>query len=135
MIVQMMSPIRRTAAVTPAELKTIRESLGFTGDALGRYLSPTVAGRTVRHWEQGKYPIPEGVVAELRRLEQLTDSYVEESAASLQNRTDPTMTVYRDDPEFQAARPDLANYPAAWHRAVAARVARLIRDLRIEFPE
>ncbi|WP_201296765.1 DUF1870 family protein [Nocardiopsis sp. FR26] len=121
--------------MTPAEIKVIREGLGFTGDALAGYLSPPVSGRTVRHWETGKYNVPDGVAAEIRSLEQTTTVFVEELAATLQGQDDPTLTVYRDDTAFHAARPDLAAYPAAWHRAVAARVARLIPHLRIEFPE
>ncbi|MFE7462436.1 helix-turn-helix domain-containing protein [Nocardiopsis terrae] len=122
------------STVTPAELKSLRESLGFTGESLASYLGLS-GGRTVRHWESGKYPIADGAAEEIRALEALTDSYVQETAAALRGQTNPTLTVYRDDAEYHHAHPDMARFPAAWHRAVAARVARLIPELRIEFPE
>lgn len=119
--------------MTPAELKVIREALGLTGDALAalHHVSP----RTVRHWEQGRYTIPEGVVAEVLRLEARADSTAAEIVTELQDQPDPSMTVYRDDAAFHAAHPDLEPYPAAWHRAVAYRVRRRLPHVRIEFPE
>src|SRR5690606_819281 len=45
--------------MTPAEFRVVREFLGLTPEWLAAHLG--VSGRTVRHWEQGKYAIPDGV--------------------------------------------------------------------------
>jgi hypothetical protein len=136
MMTRSMSPTMTGAStVTPAELKSLRECIGFTGDALGAYLTPPTAGRTVRRWEEGKYPIPEGVADEVRELAKLTDTYVQETEKSLRAQATPTLTVYRDDAEFHHAHPDMARFPAAWHRAVAVRAARQVEGARIVFPD
>ncbi|USY18069.1 YdiL family protein [Nocardiopsis exhalans] len=121
--------------VTPAELKSLREHLGFTGNALGAYLTSPAAGRTVRRWEEGKHPIPEGVADEVRELAKLTDTYVQEAEKSLHAQANPTLTVYRDDAEYHHAHPHMARFPAAWHRAVAVRAARQVEGARIVFPD
>lgn len=132
---RLMSPTTTGATVTPAELKSLREFLGFTGDALGKYLNPPVAGRTVRRWEEGRFPIPDGVADEARALDQLTNTYVQDTVRALRSQTTPTLTVYRDDPEYHQAHPDMARFPAAWHRAVAARAAQQVEGVRITFPD
>ena len=45
--------------MTPKQLKTIREKLGLSAKQLSVVLrlSDATSGRTVRNWEQGKYPI------------------------------------------------------------------------------
>lgn len=47
-------------------LQPLREILGLTGDQLAAHLH--VNPRTVRSWEQGRDPVPEGVWAEVDTL-------------------------------------------------------------------
>jgi DNA-binding transcriptional regulator YiaG len=53
--------------VTPAELRTTRESLGLTQGGAARLLG--VDGRTWRYWEAGERGIPEPVARLMRLLE------------------------------------------------------------------
>jgi hypothetical protein len=48
--------------MTPAEFRVVREFLGLSIEWLAEHLE--VNPRTVRHWEDGGYPIPDG--SELR---------------------------------------------------------------------
>jgi transcriptional regulator with XRE-family HTH domain len=116
--------------MTPAEFKVVREFLGLTGDWLAAHLG--VSARTVRHWEQGKYAIPDGVRLELEDLERRTGEFVGGIVEKLMDLPDPGVITYRDDAEYKAAHPD-AEFPASWHRAVVARVAQEVPGLSIAF--
>jgi transcriptional regulator with XRE-family HTH domain len=116
--------------MTSAELKVVREFLGLTGDWLAGHLG--VSPRTVRHWEQGKYPIPDGVRLEIEDLERRTGEFVSGIVGKLMDMPDPGVLTYRDDAEYRADHPDVP-FPAAWHRAVIARVAQDVPGLRIAF--
>ncbi|MET8113763.1 DUF1870 family protein [Streptomyces prasinus] len=116
--------------MTPAELRVVREFLGLTPEWLADHLH--VSGRTVRHWEQGKYAIPDGVRLEIEDLERRTGEFVSGVIDALMDLPDPTVVTYRDDVEYKAARPD-AEFPASWHRAVVARVAQEVPGLSIAF--
>lgn len=118
--------------MTPAEFKVVREFLGLTGDWLATRLD--VSGRTVRHWEQGKYGIPDGVRLEIEDLERRTGEYVAGLVEKLMDLPDPVVVTYRDDAEYQAAHPD-REFPASWHRAVVARIALEVPGLSIVFAE
>ncbi len=120
-----------TERMTDAEFRTIREFLGLTGDWLAQHLD--VTSRTVRHWEQGKYPIPDGVRLAVEDLELRTSQFVAELVDKLADLPDPCVLVYRTDEEHDAAHPE-AEFPASWHRAVIARVALEVIGLRIVYP-
>jgi transcriptional regulator with XRE-family HTH domain len=116
--------------MTPAEFKVVREFLGLTGDWLAAHLG--VSPRTVRHWEQGKFAIPDGVRLAVEDLERRTGEYVSAIVEKLMDLPDPGVITYRDDAEYKAADPD-AEFPAAWHRAVVARIAQEVPGLSIAF--
>lgn len=118
--------------MTPAEFKVVREFLGLTGDWLAAHLG--VSPRTVRHWEQGKYAIPDGVRLAVEDLERRTGEFVGGVVEKLMDLPDPGVITYRDDAEYRAAHPD-AEFPASWHRAVVARVAQEVPGLSIIFAE
>ncbi|KUJ65460.1 hypothetical protein ACZ90_48050 [Streptomyces albus subsp. albus] len=118
--------------MTPAELKVVREFLGLTGDWLASHLG--VSPRTVRHWEQGKYPIPDGVRLEVEDLERRTGEFVSGIIEQLMDLPDPGVLTYRDDAEYHAAHPEIP-FPASWNRAVVARVAQEVPGLRIAYPD
>ncbi|WP_055693246.1 DUF1870 family protein [Streptomyces prasinopilosus] len=118
--------------MTPAELRVVREYLGLSPEWLAAHLN--VSGRTVRHWEQGKYAIPDGVRLEIEDLERRTGEFVSGIVDALMDLPDPAVITYRDDAEYRAAHPD-AEFPASWHRAVVARVAQEVPALAIAYPD
>jgi transcriptional regulator with XRE-family HTH domain len=118
--------------MSPAEFRVAREYLGLTGDWLARRLD--VNPRTVRSWEQGRDPIPDGVRKEIIDLEELTASFVADVVGQFLDRPDPVVITYRSDAEYRRAWPD-ARFPAAWHRAIVARVAREVPGLAITYEE
>jgi hypothetical protein len=118
--------------MTDAELRTVREHLGLTGDWLAAHLD--VNPRTVRSWEQGRYPIPDGVRLEIEDLEQRTAQFVAAIVEKLQDAPiGATLRAYRNDDEYRADHPDQP-WPASWHRMVIARVAEQVPGLSIRYP-
>ncbi|TXS50136.1 helix-turn-helix domain-containing protein [Streptomyces sp. t39] len=118
--------------MTDAEFKVVREYLGLTGDWLAGHLG--VSGRTVRHWEQGKYPIPDGVRLAMEDLEARTGEFVAGVAKQLMDVPAPGVITYRNDAEYHAAHPEI-EFPASWHRAVVARIAQEVPALAIAYSE
>ncbi|WP_051698511.1 helix-turn-helix domain-containing protein [Streptomyces albus] len=118
--------------MTAAEFKVVREFLGLTGDWLASHLG--VDPRTVRHWEQGKYAIPDGVRLEIEKLERQTGEFVSGIVEKLMDLPDPGVITYRNDDEYHAAHPEIP-FPAAWHRAVVARVAQEVPALSITYAD
>jgi DNA-binding XRE family transcriptional regulator len=116
--------------MTPAEFKVVREFLGLTGDWLAAHLN--VSPRTVRHWEEGKYKIPDGVRLAIEELEARTGEYVGAVVEQVMDLPDPIVSTYRTDVEYEAADPS-SPFPASWHRAVIARVAQEAPGLSIVF--
>lgn len=116
--------------MTDAEMRVIRESLGLTPEWLAAYLD--VAARTVRHWEQGKYAIPDGVRLIVEGLEVQTGAFVGSTVVQLMDVPDPAVVTYRSDAEYHAAHPEV-EFPASWHRAVLARVALEVPGLSIAY--
>jgi transcriptional regulator with XRE-family HTH domain len=114
------------------ELRVVREYLGLTGDWLAQHLG--VNPRTVRAWEQGKHPIPDGVRLEIERLEQQTADFVGAVVAQLLDLPDPTVVTYRSDAAYHAVHPEIP-FPASWHRAVLARIALEVPALAIVYSD
>jgi len=117
--------------MTPAELRVVREFLGLSSAALAEILG--VSDRTVRHWEAGKHPIPDGVRLEVERLEAYTAEFVAGVVGKLTVHPAPVVVTYRSDREYHAAHPEIP-LPASWHRAVMARVAQEVPGLSVVFP-
>lgn len=118
--------------MTPAELKVVREFLGLSGDWLAHHLG--VSPRTVRHWEAGTYPIPDGVRLEVEDLEHRTGEFIGGVVGALLDLPDPGVVTYRTDADYHAAHPGVP-FPAPWHRAVVARVALEVPALSIVFAD
>lgn len=117
--------------MTDAEFKVVREHLGLTGDWLAEHLK--VSPRTVRHWEAGKYPIPDGVRLALEDLDARTSEFVSAAIDKLMDIPEPAVLTYRNDAEYHEAHPEIP-FPASWHRAVVARVAQEVPGLPIAYP-
>lgn len=118
--------------MTPAEFRVARESLGLSGPWLAAHLG--VSDRTQRHWESGRYPIPDGVRLEVERLLADADQHVTAYIKHMMDMSEPVMITYVTDDQYHAAHTD-SPYPASWHRAVAARVSREVPGLSIVYPD
>src|SRR5690348_13396099 len=118
------------AAMTPAAFKVSREFMGLSDGWLANHLG--VSSRTIRHWEQGKYLVPEGVEKAVIELKRRTQKAVSDLVEQLKGDPHPMATTYRNDDDYQAAQPD-SEFPASWHRAVVARVAQEVTGLGIRF--
>jgi transcriptional regulator with XRE-family HTH domain len=118
--------------MTDAELRTVREFLGLTPEWLAAHLG--VSARTVRHWEAGRYAIPDGVRLEIEDLERRTGEFISGIVPQLLDLPDPGVYVYRSDEEYHTAHPEIP-FPASWHRAVVARIALEVPGLSIAYTE
>lgn len=121
--------------MTAAEFQATREALGLTGDWLAGHLG--VSARTIRHWEHGKYAIPEGVYVEMHRLagtaRRLVRDLVAAAEETIAGGESARITVYRSTEEYHAAEPE-ATMPASWHRAVAWRVREQLITVGLAYP-
>jgi len=118
--------------MTDAELRVVREFLGVSPEWLGAHLN--VSGRTVRHWEAGRYDIPDGVRLEMEDLEQRTAEFINGIVPQLLDLPEPGVITYRTDEEYHTAHPEIP-FPATWHRAVVARLAQEVPGLAIAYAD
>ncbi len=119
-----------------AELTTVREFLGLTVDRLAERLA--VTPRTVRHWEGGRYPIPDGVREDVEALEAFTSDAVARVVDGLNDMRDPAIAVWRGEgasDDIAASRPDIAQLGARWWRMVAYRAALEVPGTIIGTPD
>src|SRR5690554_852097 len=128
--------------LTAAEFKTLREHLGIPGEWLARRFG--VSDRSVRHWDSGKYPVPERISRWMRWLAEETEATVAWIAERLETspESERLLVTYRNDAELYARVADDPHrglypdddVPAAWHRRMAARVAERVPGLRLIYP-
>jgi DNA-binding transcriptional regulator YiaG len=121
---------RERGPMTDAEFKVTRERLGLTTRWLADHLA--VAERTVHRWEAGQQAVPGGVQDELDRLAAIAGAAVEQLEAELEQMPDPHVVTYRTDDDYRAVEPD-TDWPASWHRALAARVAERRPDAAVVY--
>lgn len=119
-------------AMTGAEFKCTRESLGLTSSNLGNILN--VDPRTIRAWEEEKYPIPTGIIHELHKIQIETDDQVDYYLDQFEHGPTPVLITYRTDPEYHQYHPG-SKWSASWHRAVAARVAWEMPDITLVYAQ
>lgn len=120
--------------MTPAELKTIRESLGLPVQWLAERAN--VQRRTVEYWEAGRSPVPADVAALILQIDAQFAEATRQALAVVDEQTEkqgqPPETVrlyrYRDDAELWAARPDMRGLPVTAHAALLARVRLALQD-------
>ena len=111
--------------MTGAEFRTARERLGLATRWVAETLG--VAERSVHRWEADQSPVPAGVA--------IMVGYWAGQAVRLRHAldADSEIVTYRTDADMHEARPDLAYWPASWHRAVAGEAAAMRGEVRIEF--
>lgn len=122
--------------MTPAEFKTIRESLGLTAQWIADQAD--VRLRTVQYWEAGRMAVPEDVATLLADIDQTLESAVAQTlalVAELKTRTGAPSEVmlvrYRSDEDLWRFRPDMKPLPATTHAAMLSRLRRELRSLSI----
>jgi hypothetical protein len=113
--------------MTDAELKVVREYLGLSLQWLADHLA--VSLRTVQHWEQGKYAIPDGVRLAVESLESVAGQQVTASVEMLNDAPDAVMAI----PRTESDCPPECPWPPSWHRAIAARIAQEVPGLSIVY--
>lgn len=114
--------------MTPAELKTIRESLGLTAQWLADRAG--VLQRSVQYWEAGRSRVPEDVAELVSRIDAQFAEATRQALAVADEQTakqgHPPEVVrlyrYRDDAALWEARPDMDGMPVTAHAALLARV-------------
>ncbi|MFT4187343.1 MAG: helix-turn-helix transcriptional regulator [Aeromicrobium sp.] len=129
--------------MTPVELQARREALGMTQASLAALLGVTQG--SVSHWEARRRPIPDGIDAELRDIEDYFAELVAEiadlveHASALHDRPDIDFVTFTTDEAFWAsdARARRLLAPASLHRVATAHAAWMAReewgiDVRIE---
>jgi len=119
--------------MTPAELKTIRESLGISAQWLADQTG--VRLRTVQYWESGeRLSIPDDVQKLIWQLENQANAFVDKSLdvieERLENGDDVGLVVlirYKSDRQLWEYHPALYPITVTCH---SARIYRLYRELR-----
>lgn len=117
--------------MSPAELRLARERLGLTLEWLARRLD--VHDRTVRKWETGISPVPDGARLDVEVLLAQATAAVQSTVAELTDHEVagtgpgqfppvPVLMTYRSDGDYAEHDPSEEWPCAGWHRAVTARV-------------
>lgn len=112
--------------MTPAELKTIRESLGLSAQWLADQAG--VLQRSVQYWEAGRSRVPDDVAELLLKLDaqfsEATRQAVVDEQTAKQGHPPEVVRLYRyrDDAALWEARPDMDGLPVTAHAALLARV-------------
>lgn len=120
--------------MSPAELKTIRESLGLSAQWLADRAG--VLQRSVQYWEAGRSRVPDDVAELILRIDAQFSEATRQALAVLDEQTEkqgrPPEAVrlyrYRNDAELWEARPDMAGLPVTAHAALLARVRLALLD-------
>lgn len=102
-----------------AEFKVLRESLGLSLAWLAQRWG-LESERGPKRWQERNEPIPEARAADMEQLAAIADGLVEWHLTEL--LTDAAGDRRLLVPRVDADSPD--EFPASFHRAVAARVAR-----------
>ena len=126
--------------MTPAELKTMRESLCLTVEWLAAQAD--VRGRTIRHWESGRNRVPDDVAQMVTGIESQSRAMV---AAALRQVDDARAQLpaggklggvdlrrYASDEELWGRHPEFRPLPVTWHASVLARIARELEARGVE---
>ncbi len=117
---------------TTADLRVRREALGLSRAWVARRLG--VAEQTVSRWESGARAIPGDVWPLLDEAENRADILVHTILVRRRREAEANaklgrgggqavaVTAYATDADMWAERPELAPWPASWHRAALGRL-------------
>ena len=115
-----------------ARIRVVRQDLGLTVDTAAAVLG--VETTTMRRWETARSKMPPGAVEDLLALVERSRALARAYAAELAGQAEPWLVTYASDEALWAAQPDLAPLPAAWHRAVVARVIDQVPGVEVVYP-
>ena len=111
--------------MTGGEFRMVREHLGLTAEWVAQRLG--VHLRTVRRWEHGHSPIPDGVREQMEAWEDDAARAVTRYVDALMDAPEPAVVLARDD------EGGLPEWPARWQRHVVARVAQEVPGLVVGY--
>ena len=118
-------------AMTPAEFKTMRESLGLTAQWIAD--NACVKLRTAQYWEAGRMAVPADVAGMLDRIDKTLESTVAQAVAHIDDLSEQhgapaeiTLVRYRTDADLWRFRPDMKPLPATTHAAMLSRLRRAL---------
>lgn len=122
--------------MTGAEYKTLREALGLSAREAARF-HRIASDRTIRHWENGRAPVPAGAADELRTIDAGIDRAVGEATAAYREQAGrgPAETVelyrYRDPAVYAASQPGREGLPIGAHGVLVDRARRALEALGV----
>lgn len=108
--------------MSAAEFRITRERLGLSTDTLSNRFD--VHLRTIRRWEHGHSPVPDGIRDELQDLTTEATRQVAHLVAALEDTDQPTLTIPDRD----------TDWPASWWRMIAGRVTDQLPTVRVRYP-
>jgi len=130
--------------MTPAEFKTMRESLGLTAQWIAD--NAGVKLRTAQYWEAGRMAVPADVASMLESIDKMLNFSVAQAIEHIDDMSsqhgapaDVALVRYRTDADLWRFRPDMRPFPTTTHAEMLSRLRRAL-DLRnipslIEFME
>lgn len=104
--------------MTDAELRATRENLGMPIRELAQVLQ--VPEDTLTSMEHGNAPVGYDIAVKLRKIEQVTDDYLDR--LSDESKVRGFIETYRFNAEMAARVPELSSFGSMWHRNCALRV-------------
>lgn len=113
--------------MTAAEFRTLREALGLTVEACCRIFA--VADRTIRRWDSGRLPVPDGVARQLLQIDADYDQAARDTVrrALASGKIEHALAVrYRTDEDLARYRPDMRLLGTQAHGALVDRVRRAL---------
>lgn len=123
--------------MTPAELKTIRESLGLPLQWVAD--QARVKLRTAQYWEQGRNAVPQDVADMMNGLDEQFWQLVADYLTQVKEIADedgalPEEVVlirYRTDADLWKFHPDFRPIPAGAHAALLSRTRRALWEIGV----
>lgn len=119
--------------MTPAELKTIRETLGLPISWISKRFN--VSARSAQYWESGERTVPDDVAEVLTRLDASFTAAAEQSALKAKDLGEQSLVIlirYKTDNDLWRFRPDMRGLPASAHAALLSRTRAALSRFGIE---
>jgi superfamily I DNA and RNA helicase len=121
--------------MTPAELKTIRESLGLSMQWCATHVGRVKNVRSWQFWEVGGRSIPADVKARMLELDATAAEIACQGATQAQvvralHGAPEIVELYRyaTDAELWSKFPDMRPLPTTYHAAILSKTRRLLLD-------
>ncbi|MDD3757721.1 MAG: DUF1870 family protein [Advenella sp.] len=126
-----------THKMTPAEMKTIRESLGLSAQWVANQAG--VKLRTVQYWESGRNAVPDDVAQMLIGIDGQLWGIVAQAVDQIRQAADEAGALpeqldlirYRKDEDLWHFQPEFSPLPATCHAMLLSRLIREIEPLKI----